>query len=329
MNSNLFLRADADSGIGTGHVMRCIALAQAWIRHGGQATFFSGSLPPALCHRLQDEGIDLVRMASAPGSRADVQELSSRVDGGWVVVDGRHLGPEYASGVHRTGVRVLLWDDLGSSERIAAEAVLNQNIHASTDLYPRASGTLLLGTEYACLREEFISGSKSTGDGLLVTFGGWPPISALSMVSKALDKLGNSPPITVIGGHVNVGAELHLLREQATFLRATRDMAVPMRAASVAVSAAGSTCWELCFLGIPQVLFTLSDDQVPVARGLDAAGCAIDLGEPSASKVEELVYHLGHLFEDRAMRSEMSRRCVATVDGRGADRVVEALKELQ
>ena len=71
----LFLRADASESIGTGHVMRCLALAQAWMHAGGTATFAMSQCPPRLCERLRKEGANVV----SDGVRPDHPPATSRV----------------------------------------------------------------------------------------------------------------------------------------------------------------------------------------------------------------------------------------------------------
>jgi spore coat polysaccharide biosynthesis predicted glycosyltransferase SpsG len=100
-------------------------------------------------------------------------------------------------------------------------------------------------------------------------------------------------------------------------------MAELMAAADVAISAGGTTSWELAFMGLPNIVITLADNQLAIAAALARAGISWEAGYPSSrgfgSRVRELLLLL---LRDRTARELMSRRGRERVDGRGADRVV-------
>ena len=95
--------------------------------------------------------------------------------------------------------------------------------------------------------------------------------------------------------------------------------------ADVAVSGAGTTCWEICRLGLPALLIDLAENQTPLARELDRRGCSIHLGGPGDVASETLARRLERLLRSRDDRQAMSLRCQELVDGEGARRVVSAL----
>ncbi len=156
----ILIRADATPQVGTGHVMRCLALAQAWREGGGRALVACASMTPALEARLWDEGIAVARLASDSGSAQDAAEtlaLARREGAAWAVVDGYGFSGEYQQAIARAGLPLLAVDDYGHADHYWAGLVLNQNLDASDALYPsREPATqLLLGTSYALLRLEF------------------------------------------------------------------------------------------------------------------------------------------------------------------------------
>ena len=92
---NLIIRADASTEIGTGHVMRCLALAQAWQDAGNKATFVMAMKSPAIEARLRSEGFEVVIVQQTPGSAEDAVQtegVANQHNAQWIVVDGYQFG---------------------------------------------------------------------------------------------------------------------------------------------------------------------------------------------------------------------------------------------
>jgi len=96
--------------------------------------------------------------------------------------------------------------------------------------------------------------------------------------------------------------------------------------ADVAISAGGSTCWELAFMELPNVVLVLADNQRGIAEGLNNSGASMNLGRCEHFFIEQLSETLSSLLQSSERRYHMSQRGGQLVDGMGADRVAEALK---
>src|SRR5689334_10829142 len=140
----LTIRADANPGMGSGHIMRCLALAQGWQAEGGQACFVAhDTLPVALYDRLLAEGMQVQLYTGLPGSSDDADYLIQQAHD-LVVVDGYQFGAAYQHRLKSAGQHILFIDDNGHAGEYVADWVLNQNIHATSDFYAeRASNTKL------------------------------------------------------------------------------------------------------------------------------------------------------------------------------------------
>ena len=189
MSSNslpvILVRADASPAIGSGHVMRCLALAKAWQSTSGRVSWVMAESIPALEERLRREGITCTRISLASGSNLDASrtvEEAQRADAAWVVVDGYRFTPDYLQTLKGSGRHVLFIDDDGRFESYGADAVLNQNVSAAPAMYTNRQPftQLLLGPDYVLLRSEFLNetpGPKHPPDArnVLITMGGSDP----------------------------------------------------------------------------------------------------------------------------------------------------------
>jgi UDP-2,4-diacetamido-2,4,6-trideoxy-beta-L-altropyranose hydrolase len=343
---NLFFRTDASIAVGTGHVMRCLALAQAWQDSGGRAIFAMAGTTPAVTERLQAESCEVRSVSATPGSQPGSQEdsrqtiaLAREVHAEWVVVDGYRFAGDYQRALKAGGCKVLFVDDYGHAGHYSADLVLNQNVGAHEGLYKdRESYTrLLLGTRYCLLRREFNSwrGWKreipATGRKVLIAMGGSDPDNFTQVAMRAL-RLVEMPGLettVVVGGSNPHWASLQKSASEFAgslqLRRGVADMAEVMAGADVAVSAAGTVCWEMCLLGLPALLIHVAENQRAVAEGLDRQGCAIHLGNLRDVSAEKVASQLQRLLSSLETRRSLSQHERELVDGVGAKRVASAM----
>lgn len=291
--------------MGTGHVMRMIALAQAVLDRGGSATLACVSCPDAIAQRVAREGIEFERIAETHplGSAADLEETTAlaRVLGtSWVVLDGYHFSADYQRGLRSAGFKVLAVDDYGHCDVWAADAVLNQNIFAPERKYRSESEhcRFLIGTRFALLRREFRITAESPGadkakisqrsspriQRLLVTLGGVDADNVTGRILAALDSVGADPlEVKLLIGAGNPHAEslqtlVAVSPHSVEVLRDVLDMPRLYQWADGVISAGGGTCWEWLFYHLPAAVVCLADNQRPVIAGLVKHGLALDLG---------------------------------------------------
>jgi UDP-2,4-diacetamido-2,4,6-trideoxy-beta-L-altropyranose hydrolase len=337
---NLLFRTDGSATMGTGHVMRCIALAQAVQDTGGQAAFAVAESTSGIQARLAEECCEALVISGAAGSKDDSSQTiafarEKRAD--WIVVDGYQFGGDYQRGLKAAGCKVLFLDDYGHADHYFADLVLNQNVQANEGMYAvREPYTrLLLGPDYCLLRREFASwrGWKReiapVGHKVLVTMGGSDPENCTAMVIEALRPLLNIETTVVVGGSNPHFDSLRRLISQCSgrtrLLRSVANMPELMAWADVAVSGAGSTCWEMCLLRLPMVLIDLADNQKPIAGALEGIDAAIHLGAAANVSADEVAKRIGSLLASPKDRAVLSERCGQLVDGRGTERMLGEL----
>lgn len=336
----LLFRADADDHIGTGHVMRCMALASTHIAKGGRAAFGWSSGSEALELRLKESGIPIYQITSIPGSPEDARqtvELACALGAAWVVADGYQFTAHWQAAIKTAGVRLLCWDDYGHAQHYHADLVLNQNAAADPAAYANRDDEtrLLLGSRFACLRAQFLECARvgkahpDRARKILVTLGGSDHANATAFVLKALAQVADIEATVVVGGsNPNLPELTRIVDELGHSYKLvvdSRNMPELMAQTDLAVSAAGSTTLELAFMGVPSVLLVTADNQRLIAKNLSAAGAALYVGELASLTIESLRDTVSALIPDVATRNAMGARGQALVDGHGARRVLSAL----
>jgi len=338
----LLIRADASGEIGFGHVVRCLALAEAWIDRGGRVSFAAVSIPPTLEDALSSAGVECIALSGKRGGAEDARMtrlLAETLEATWVALDGYQFDDAFEAEVKRAGARLLALDDFGHARHEAADLVLNQNLDAEDGLYPeRGGGTrLLIGSRYTLLRGSFRRWRDwrrevpAVASRMLITLGGGATAEAAPAVLSAVAAAGLalSDVVVLAGSEEAALVAARKAAERVPFpVRIEShvgDVAPLMAEADVSISGGGSTCWELAFMGVPSLIVSLTDHQTPIATALAQAGVAVYVGG-TGDLAESVPHALAALAGDPARRTRMSALGRRLVDGRGAERVVRAMR---
>lgn len=331
--------------------MRCLTLANALNRHGAEVRFVCQPLPKNLSDLLRSHGHALTIVsewaseteANASGepdkhsdALATISALSDQ-SWDWLVVDHYHLGKQWESTLRNTASHVLVIDDLANRDH-DCDLLLDQNLinesSASYETRVPENCRLLLGTQFALIRDEFsrarknVAARKGPANRLLVCFGG---MDSENYTGRTLDSLRQVAALS-LAVDVIIGAA-HPNRSQiaATCLDAgyschvqPDNMAELIAAADVAIGAGGSMTWERCCLGLPTVTLAIADNQRRVI--LDAAAEGLLYALPGTGNgIGDATRHLTTLIENPMLRQHISQRALGSVDGRGADRVAAVM----
>ena len=335
----LVFRCDANGAIGTGHVMRCLALAQAWQDAGGSVAFAAAELPLSLAARLRSETVGLTNIEDVPGASGDAAttiRLAQEAGAGWVVVDGDRFGVDFFQHIRESGLRVLLIDDFARRDSFPADLILNPNIGASEDDYRRSRGNvrLLLGSSYTLLRREFTSWQAersfaSRGASMLVTLGGSDPENLAPRIARAFAGC-DSVWVTVIAGaaYEHLDELKAVSGENICAVFNPPNMTDLMHAADVAVTAAGGTLCELLYMRCAVLSYSRNPVQARVVRLVSEQGATVDMGDVDDFDATALVAATEKVLSSQSVRENMAIRGRQLVDGRGAIRVLEAVRKI-
>ena len=338
MTTEVIFRADADAEIGTGHVMRCLALANA-CREANMVTCFVGRIEDEVLRaRIQRFGHEFMPLDANMESRW--LNCVTR-DAGWIVLDGYGFHIQDHRNIRDTGIKLLVIDDMANLDMYEADIILNQNFHAdAADYHLACEAKMLMGSQFALLRQEFIGRRPAVRSPearrLLVTLGGSDPQGVGLLVIEALAHIHDMRlEVILIAGSSNphlerlkAAAELARARGHAIdVLHFTDDMPGAMAWADMAVIAAGSTSLEVACMGLPSLVLILADNQAPIAAAMQAQGVAESLGWHDRLAADTIVVALRRLEKDAPPRKTMMAHGQALVDGLGAKRVVGAMLE--
>lgn len=344
MDSKLVIRADASSRMGTGHVMRCLALAQAWQDAGGKTIFVMCPTGLELEARLRLEDVEIVQLPLTGGSIEDAMKTVevAKVEGASnVVLDGYHFGYMYQNIIRSSAGCLLVVDDNADKERYCADIILNQNLSASAELYQGRGGDalLLLGTPYVMLRREYYNWQgwrrevKRSASRFLITLGGSDPDNVTLKVIHALKKVNikELEAVVVVGIGNPHCRELELAAKKLNInihiVRDVSNMPELMAWADVAVAAGGSTSWERAFMGLPSLIVVIADNQRMIAEEINKAGASLNLGWHEDISIEDIMESLLNLSLDFDLRGSMAQRSQELVDSKGSARIIRALIE--
>ncbi len=369
-------RVDANETIATGHLMRCIAIAEMCRKKGEDVCFFLAEDKET--GRLKERGfMYCILQTDWKNMETELEQLEMllrELAVSVLVVDSYQAVPAYLRRLNKL-LPVLYLDDM-EKELYPVSAVLHYGIGTDTKEYLeqyRAQGIrVLAGTRYIPLREEFfpersaISGNKKSGketlsleddemdkengtlagqcvwktereNRILVTTGGTDPFhiaeklldACLSCEEKSGAFLREWEYDVIIGALNRQTEGLEQMAEKNPCIHLhhhVTNMSVYMKTCKMAVSAGGTTLYELCACGIPAVCFSFADNQEPCAGMFGERGIMDYAGDARRTEVTAgMVKALIHLEQEDAFYAERQRKMLETVDGRGAVRVAEEI----
>lgn len=339
----LVVRADANPRIGTGHVMRCLALAQAWRENGGGVTFLSASTTPALLKRIAQEGMRVVELEVSAGDATDAAvtaEQASERNADWVVLDGYQFSSAYQRTLKEAGICLLAIDDAAQAGHYWADLVLDQNFGAMPAQYTSAeTGTrFLLGPRYTLLRKEFwkwrtwrreVRGQVTN---ILITLGGSDPDNLTGQIVRAVgaDKRDDRVVKVVVGASNLHTAEIQEAAKQAqTEIQVypnAGDMSELMAEADLAVIMAGGTLAETLFMGCGVLSYAHNAVQARILQRLDGQGMIRYLGAGAELDAFDLLGQIEKMATDASERERMSRMARGMIDGYGVERILQEME---
>lgn len=352
------IRADANSKIGMGHVMRCLSVADALLKRGEEVLFVTADDTPVPL--LTKKGIPYrvlhTDYADMEAELPELWEVLRKLPQGTgapeaalaqkntsILVDSYYVKEKYLAALKKR-ITTIYMDDIYAFS-YPVDMLINYNIYGEEMGYEKdtafADTKLLLGAKYVPLREEFSAGEQgrtAADGGILITTGGSDSFNLagqLLMEAMKYDAL-KEKEYHVVSGSLNphIG-ELQALAEKHENIHIhcnVTNMAELMAKSEIALSAGGSTLYELCAMGVPVIAFSFAENQERLVQTFVKRGIAQYGGNYRTDgnrMIQNTIAGLETLLENENLRAEYREKARTLVDGKGADRIAEAIQALK
>ena len=336
------IRADGNEEIGSGHLMRCLSIAEA-IRNRGEEIIFilADERPKLLLKSRQYPYIVLhTDYTDMDGELVTLlQYLQESVVQG-ILIDSYFVTESYLKELSKQ--YTVTYIDDRNNVPYPVQNVINYNIYGDEGsykqmLYHNGIGTrYLIGCSYVPLRTEFLRLPYRVNEkvsAVLITTGGSDKYNIAGKLIDAIVNVGMEDlDIHVVSGVFN--QHLPYLLEKARLSSKIRihqnvtNMAKLMQLCDVAITAGGSTMYELCAVGVPIICFSFAENQKLMVKSFKEKGLALYAGdylEQEDEVINKIIYSLNYLMNNVEERHILSNLLRQLVDGNGADRVASYL----
>lgn len=349
---NIIIRTDASYNIGTGHVMRCLTLAEKLLNRGCTIEFICRELDGNLCDFIEAKGykINSLNKSIAEGdyinpdvdAQDTVQILTGKTqETNWFIVDHYSLDIRWEAQIRPFVQNIMVIDDLADRAH-DCNILLDQNL--VRDMETRYNNLVpkdchkFLGPSHLLLRPQFYRQREKlrTRDGriknILVFFGGSDQTNETVKALEAIDNLGiHGLTVTVIVGASNPHKDSISTtcsgNQNMLYYCQTENMAELIAKADLVIGAGGVSLWERCFLGAPSITLIVAENQVQSVLEASKKGVTWNVGWNHNLTSQELSKYIKKALDNPAGLIEMGKKGLALMENSGSfkDMLVEKI----
>ncbi len=331
------IRSDASPSIGSGHVMRCLTLAESIASKGIQCIFASSDETRQTVPMLDASGLKIVSPDDAVAIRPDL-----------LIVDHYGLDKAYEAAAREWARKIAVIDDLANRAH-DCDVLIDQTYGRTGADYQKLvppACNVLTGANYMILRPQFPAARQKAKERrtdrsnsvnrVLVAVGSTnynnvvvKILSGLRLVSKNalhIDVVLSSGASNLNGVRDSISFLNDKTLHKATLYLDVNNMADLMVEANIAIGAGGTTTWERCCLGLPTLMLELADNQIPTIDALTAVGAIIPIGHINALTPQKMASYFEGDAVSPAVLKGLSNISFGICDGMGLGRVVNVLE---
>lgn len=337
----ILIRADANKSIGMGHIMRCLSIADAFTEFGHDIKFLIAD--DCVSHFLLQHGYATTVLHSNYQKMDEELEFWPSLDGiNIVIIDSYHVTESYLQllkqAVNKLDGKLVYIDDLATFPYMV-DIIVNYNAYGPNldyqSLY-QSSGIpephLILGPTYAPLRSVFHGVAKkeqpkNVQNVLISTGGADSEHIALSIARARPSHFTYHFLLGALNSDREAIRELTKNQEHIVLHENVTDMKSLISEMDIAVSAAGSTLYEICVCGVPFITYVLADNQIPGAEAFDKLELSNNLGDmrEPMDPASIIISAVDKLAKDYDRRVATGKRMQEMIDGFGAERMVKEI----
>lgn len=332
----VLFRTDGYRNIGYGHIVRCLALAEEFIRQGNIVYFLSFS--DDFCRKIiEATGAKYLKSDYKAGEREDIISVNnylSSLEIDIFIHDSYYIDAHYEQALNFSGVIVAMDDT--AERQFFSDVIINQNYGAEKYKYNtlKPNAKLLLGTRYVILRDNILKyrrkDVKDHVENILIMFGGTDLHNQTLRVTKILSQSlkGDIKFNIVIGSEHPTAKELRFLAQEdnrISLIHNVSDMGSLMYNMDIAISASGSSLWELLYIGVPVLSVIFADNQEDIAKNLSYEGYIKMLGWYNNVYDEEILKEIEFLIGNFPERKRLFDKGQELIDGMGRMHLMDAI----
>ena len=330
----LYIRADMNAEIATGHVMRCLSIADAAAKMGIKCIFIAADENPKSVVEGRGHGFICLHTDwhNKESELPALKEIIIKNEVKHLIVDSYEVTTAYLRALNEiTDVSYI--DDVDAMEYPVNKIICySRYADEFKDSVNYRGSELILGNEYTPIRDLYIGMppkeiSKKIGRVLLLS-GGSDSCHAIKKILSVFEDLKDID-VQAICGRFNPDRDELMDKyknsENIYLCDQLENLKEAMVKADVAISAGGSTLNELCAVGTPTITYSFADNQVPGVSRLHKDGIMDCAGDLRYDDVPSKVLKLLKKYNDPAFRKERSLIMQELIDGRGAERIVRRI----
>lgn len=330
--SGVLIRTDGNAQIATGHLMRCLSIARALsslsvpvhfaLADETSAALLQGFLLP---HENYELHIFHTDYSHPEEELKPLQKLISDCHFGTLLLDSYFVTPEYMEAL-KDRIRTVYLDDILKFD-YPVNTVINYDPIVPVDFYQNAAHKYV-GLSYAPLRIQFSDISyvpRPEVHNIFISTGGTDDFNVGGTLSEMLLPLGYRVHLLTGALNIHLPRLKQLAETQPHFYlhQNVSDVAALMTSCDIAVSAGGTTLYELCAASVPSISYTIADNQIPVASGMAETAGLPYIGDIRSTEhfYEKIIQEINKLAKDMTARKQLSAAMHRAVDGKGALRI--------
>lgn len=359
---NFAFRTDASKKIGGGHVSRCLNLARELRAQGNKCVFILRRQTGSLIEKIKKDNFEINILKNERNFKNKNLKISNtsyqnwlgvswEVDAAqtcnilkekeidWLVIDHYGIDKLWEKKLRPYTKKIMVIDDLANRSH-DCDLLLDQNLIANfknryNKIIPKYCNTLL-GPKYSLLQKEYENLHLSTPTrigpvkNILVYFGATDQIKIIKMTTSAFLNLNRKDISLNIVISSNIKSkdveDLKKLSKKNNNIKLHNEstsLAYLILKADLAIGACGTTSWERCCLGLPSIVITIADNQIPIAKELDKKQLILWLGHYQQVKRKNIEKSLRNFIDQNL--EQWSSKCKQLTDGKGVKLVASIL----